>query len=440
MTNTLINRQRKIERLMHDVYVVPDAILIELEAIVDKNARQEERMVSDSLAQSIEGLINNAGYFCLGCSSRMKEPNPNSTERIDDANKALKEYKARLSVELMHAKIPVIVAYSFGRNDKFGYSGIDRYSELLHKGLSNIGVQHDTYAYGNNGVLKRTLFTPSALRDYDIIHLTQPHGYEAFLGNRKAGKILTWHDSMILTRKSKTRLFNVFRGLMAYINADIVVFNSTQSYDELKTSIRKYWNDKKECHIIPLPIDDIWIKESIEKKIKREGFIYIGAIDYPHKNFIGLINCYNSICDSIPEIQKPPLHIFTSSSNAREIVDNASTEMHHYPIILHERANDREILRQLKKSIALLHLSMEEGYGLPIMESLAVGTPVITLKSARIPAEVAKWTMRTAHPEEDAIRLYNKPKLADAEAIGYAKSLNKENYAREMLKIYKGIE
>ena len=339
----------------------------------------------------------------------------------------------------------IIVAYSFGKNEKIGYSGIDRYSELLHKGLTNIKYVHDIYDYGRNlsgirGIpsLKRLFTTPKAVKGYDIIHLTQPHGYEAFLGNNKARKILTWHDTMIFTRKSKAQAYNWFRGRMAYKKADTIIFNSQQSYDELKAFMGHSWNENKEYYIFPIPIGDIWIKEPIERNIKREGFIYIGAIDYPHKNFNGLVECYYAICDSISKPQKPPLHVFTSSAGAREIIDETETETHHYPIILHERADDKEILKYLKKSIALLHLSLEEGYGLPIMESLAVGTPVITLKSARMPKETADWTIRTDNPEEEAIKLYNKPKQASAEAIKYAKSLNKENYAKKMVNIYNG--
>ena len=344
----------------------------------------------------------------------------------------------------------VLVAFSFGRNERFGYSGIDRYSEMLHKGLTSIGYAHDTYAYGEHkssipyaSIALRFFTTSKAVKGHRIIHLTQPHGYEAFLWN-KARRVLTWHDNLIFTRKSKVQLFNWIRGFTVYATADVIVFNSSQSYNELKEfmTARKNWNIYKTYCIAPLPIDDIWIKEPIGKNIKREGFIYIGAIDYPHKNFKGLIDCYNSICDSIPKPQKPPLHIFTSSPNAREIVDDAETETHphHYPIILHERADDKEILKQLKKSVALLHLSLEEGYGFPIMESLAVGTPVITLSSAKIPEEVAEWTIRTGEPDREAIKLYNKPKTASAEAIRYAKSLNKENYAKEIVKIYEAME
>lgn len=333
----------------------------------------------------------------------------------------------------------ILVAYSFGRNDKLGYSGIDRYSELLHNGLANIGLRHDIYEYGNksSNALKRLFNTPKAVKGYDIIHLTQPHGYEAFLWN-KSKKVLTWHDNMIFTRKSKVQLVNWVRGFVAYNVSDVITFNSQQSYDELKAFMmaHNFWKENKKYRIVPIPIADIWINEPINKSIKREGFIYIGAIDYPHKNFKGLIDCYSSICDNIDKPQKPPLHIFTSSPNAREMVDDTETEGHYYPIILHERADDKEILKYLKKSIALLHLSFEEGYGLPIMESLAVGTPVITLDFARIPEEVAKWTIRTDKPDEESIKLYNKPKSASAEAIKYAKNLNKENYAKEIVKIY----
>ena len=328
----------------------------------------------------------------------------------------------------------ILVAYSFGRNDEIGYSGIDRYSELLHKGMK---AKHDTYAYGGQRFVKRLLLMPKAVKGYDLIHLTQAHGYEAFLGNNKAVKVLTWHDNMIFTRKSKVQFYNWIRGFVAYAKADIILFDSTQSYEELKAFMisHNFWKVEKECHVKSIPIADIWINEPIEKDIKREGFIYIGAIDYPHKNFKGLIECYTSICDQIPKLQMPQLHIFTSSANAEDILSDLGVSFD-YPIIIHEREPDEKILKQLKKSIALLHLSLEEGYGLPIMESLAVGTPVITLKSARIPKEVAKWTIQTDYPDDEAIKLYNNPKPAPSEAIKHAKSLNKENYANEIVEIY----
>ena len=194
------------------------------------------------------------------------------------------------------------------------------------------------------------------------------------------------------------------------------------------------FDESKIYDISPLPLEDIWIKAKVNKKQERKGFVYIGAIHYKHKNFEGLIKAYKELCNKISEIQKPSLHIFTSSPNAEEMEEQVGGYL--YPIYFHSRASDKEILEYLKESIALLHLSKYEGYGLPIMESLAVGTLVITLKEAKITQEVAKWTIRTDDVVREALTLYNKPRSASQEAISYAKSLTKENYARKMVKLY----
>ena len=344
----------------------------------------------------------------------------------------------------------ILVAYSFGYNQRFGFSGIDRYSQGLDSGLVNIRYKHDTYAYGeyNSKIkglasIKRLFSIPRAVKGYDIIHLTQPHGYEAFL-NTKAKRILTWHDNMIFTRKNKAQFFNVFRGITAYELADIITFGSMQSFNELKEYVSKYkkFDKTKIYDITTHPIGDIWIKAKVNKKQERRGFIYIGAIDYPHKNFRGLLKTYTEICDNIGT-QKPPLRIFTSSPNANEILQETAKafgiHLNSYPIMLYERKSDKEILPILRQSIALLHLSFEEGYGLPIMESMAVGTPVITLDGAKIPEETKKWTISTQYPIGEALKLYEKPRSASQEAISYAKSLTKENYAKKMVKLYKGV-
>ena len=338
----------------------------------------------------------------------------------------------------------ILVAYSFGYNQRFGFSGIDRYSQELNEGLTKIGYEHNTYEYGRSGVLKRLFSTSKAVRGYDVIHLTQPHGYEAFL-NTNAKKILTWHDNMIFTRKSKAQFFNVFRGLIAYSLADTITFNSQQSFNELKDYVSAYkkFNENKTYDITPLPLENIWIKAKVNKKQERRGFIYIGAIDYPHKNFKGLLGTYQELCDNIHDTQKPPLRIFTSSPNASEVLQETTEalgiNLNSYPITLYERKSDKEILPILRQSLALLHLTFEEGYGLPIMESIAVGTPVITLTEAKIPEETKKWTIATNDPANEALKLYDKQRTASKEAISYAKSLTKENYAKKMVKLYKGV-
>ena len=75
------------------------------------------------------------------------------------------------------------------------------------------------------------------------------------------------------------------------------------------------------------------------------------------------------------------------------------------------------------------------------MESLAVGTPVITLKESSIPEETKKWTMQVNKDEiiAEMLKLYERPINAITEAIQQAKKLNKEEYARQMTKLYESV-
>ena len=97
MVEEPIDRIRKIEQILNDKYAVPNLMVVELEAIVDKNARQEERMVSDSLAQALEGVIKPIepdGTYCSYCDTTLYDIGQHNA---DEAREALKAYKARIT-------------------------------------------------------------------------------------------------------------------------------------------------------------------------------------------------------------------------------------------------------------------------------------------------------------------------------------------------------
>jgi len=58
----LQKRLRNIEQILHDKYVVPNTLVVEIEAIVDKHARAEgqnqERMKTDMLARALERYVH----------------------------------------------------------------------------------------------------------------------------------------------------------------------------------------------------------------------------------------------------------------------------------------------------------------------------------------------------------------------------------------------
>jgi len=337
----------------------------------------------------------------------------------------------------------LLVSYAFEN-----WTGIGRYSILLDEGLTNIQYPHSKFAYmpfnhinGKSGKLLnpiiRRLLLHKEIAKYSppLIHLTQPYGYEVLL-HTKAKKVLTWYDDFMITKTSGiTKRYNFYRSMKAIKMADAITFISKKSEIEFRELFSKdILLSNKILITNPIPIADIWINHKVDKNIHRSGFIYIGGI---HKNFTGLISAFGDIISNTSITLEPLLHIYTSDNIENELAIVKSKGLKRY-VVFHNNATDIEILEQLKKSVALLHLTLDEGYGLPIMESIAVGTPVITLDTAKIPDEVKKWTIQTSLKGVigEAIKLYESPRQAKEESIRYAKSLNKKGYAKEIIKIY----
>ena len=281
----------------------------------------------------------------------------------------------------------------------------------------------------------RRIYLPKEInrQEQEIIHLTQPYGYEVFL-NAKSKKVLTWYDDFMITKtKGIMQRYNKYRATKSVENANAITFiseNSRLGFEALFEFESKYGD--KLLSVNPIPIDDLWIKHIIDQNIQREDFIYIGGIN---KVLSTLFPIYSKFIEALGSKEKPLLHIYTSDD-----IPNIPENIRLYTIF-HLHKSDEEIIVQLKKSIALLHLTLHEGYGLPIMESLAVGTPVITLKEASIPEETKKWTMQVNKDEiiDEMLKLYERPTNATTEAIQQAKKLNKEEYARQMTKLYESV-
>ena len=103
MVEEPIDRARRIEQTLHDKYAVPNTMVVELEAVIDKNARQEERMVADNLAQALEGLIKVAGVYCEDCDviiydigHHNADHSFNSTGKVAEAREVLRGYRRRI--------------------------------------------------------------------------------------------------------------------------------------------------------------------------------------------------------------------------------------------------------------------------------------------------------------------------------------------------------
>ena len=146
--------------------------------------------------------------------------------------------------------------------------------------------------------------------------------------------------------------------------ANGITYNSEETRKSLIPYIGKYLDKPNE--VITHGIDDAFIKSKIDHNIERKDFVYVGSVQYPHKNIPLLIKSFESA-----NTGNNMLYIFTPTD--RNLIDPSYFKAKKVKIII--KASTSEVIEKLKRSIALLHFSRLEGFGVPILESMALGTP-----------------------------------------------------------------
>lgn len=132
-------------------------------------------------------------------------------------------------------------------------------------------------------------------------------------------------------------------------------------------------------HAIPLPVSDVFLREEIvaEDGETHAYFVCCGAIE-PRKNHILLLNVWRELVRMMGP-QTPKLVIVGSRNRA----DQTTVDMLERcdPIKPHvievAGLSTPSLKRLLRNARALLMPSFTEGFGLPIIEALTCGTPVL---------------------------------------------------------------
>lgn len=110
---------------------------------------------------------------------------------------------------------------------------------------------------------------------------------------------------------------------------------------------------------------------------QRPTFVTIGTIE-ARKNHLLLLKIWSELVDSLGD-QAPRLVIIGQrgweAEQVFDLLDHDNQLKGH--VIELDRSSDEELARHLSSARALLFPSFAEGYGLPLIEALAAGTPVI---------------------------------------------------------------
>jgi glycosyltransferase involved in cell wall biosynthesis len=271
-----------------------------------------------------------------------------------------------------------------------GHDGISRFSAELAKALSSrvhlVAIIHDLrqleflpksidYVVVNNPQSPKEFFIATKLNRLGATHVFSPMQLMGSVG-RKYKLILTLHDLIYYRHRKPPQNLNLLvriiwrlyhlsyqpqRWLLNRADAVATVSNTT------KLLMEKHRLTRKPITVVYNAPDKVQGVTSSAPESKN--LIYIGSF-MPYKNVetlvrgAGLLPGYTlHLLSKISKDRKSALEKLASSANAS--------------VVFHDGVTDQEYRDLLSTAFALVSASKDEGFGIPLVEAMQNGTPVV---------------------------------------------------------------
>ena len=260
------------------------------------------------------------------------------------------------------------------------YDNIKDDLRLLNDTELNVFCKYNGYNNNNNNekikVSKNTtLFIP------ELFHINQYEILRKIIekSNKKKYQIVTiYHDDSIynnteLPESFRQQSFDTYMKIVSKI--DIIIPNSNYSkYTYLFHKERLRITSKQEVKAIPLSGELLNSKRIISKNfVDNNNYIFSNISITKRKNVDNLIKAFNLLNNDFPNIKLIICGTVYEKNDYYNTFKNKLTKN----IIFEENKKDEEIIELYKNALFSVYPSIEEGFGLPIYESLWNCTPVI---------------------------------------------------------------
>lgn len=283
------------------------------------------------------------------------------------------------------------------------------------------------------------------------------HFFNYIVPPKVAGKtVVTVHDMVYKTFPETVRgrtKYMLDLGLKkSMVRADRIVTDSEFSrqeiiryFPEFSDKIRVVYCgvDLQRFH----PVEDPARIQAVREQygIDREYFLYLGTVE-PRKNLERLIEAYARFSQGKTE---PPYLVLAGGKGWLDsgIYQKVETLSLQDRVLFTEYVPDEEICPLMCGALGFVFPSIYEGFGLPPLEAMACGVPVLTTRAASLPEVVGEDAVLTDPYDVDSIaagleQLYTDPalrrKLSEA-GRNRAASFTWERSAAALYEVYREV-
>jgi len=264
---------------------------------------------------------------------------------------------------------------------------------------------------------------------YDLKYIARPDFFPAIGGTKRLAIILM----MTFTARRARRI--------------IAISENTR-----KDLIHRLGVPPAKIRVVPLGVNECYFQSpSIEKveavreryKLSEPFILFVGE-RRPHKNIEGLLLAFNSF----RRMARKPYHLviagkhYTDFEAPERLVQNLEMEE---AVHFLDSVKDDDLPLLYKAADAFALLSFYEGFGLPVLEAMASGTPVVVSEATSLPevAGNAGLQVPVSDPEQAALALKslipggeNREEMI-SRGIERARQFTWEECARRTLTVYR---
>ena len=270
----------------------------------------------------------------------------------------------------------------------------DRYlSEDEDETFRKLGYNIEVIKCSNYILWEQVFFPIKIKRRFDYVWFPANTG-SVFIN---AKKIVTIHD-VIFDKSIKEIPFSgfltkdlarLYRKIFAKILAKTSVRIYTVSNYSKNDIVTSYKINENKVKVIYNGLNKNFIDQSNESVVKEKYILSFGSIE-PRKNTELMINVYKILLEKYNNMKEVKLVLYGfrgyEKSKVKDLINKLNLQD---KVIVHKYVTDDMLKELYKKAKIFCFLSSFEGFGLPIIESMALKTPVVALDNSSI-TEIVK--------------------------------------------------